>query len=366
MRVLRNMSLKLPSYLVDISYVWASNRVNMRKNCGILAIVIAWLGSGALGAAINFPTLTANGGSYLSGVESLSTDYQSLANVFSKYAGEPASFVNHLYAPIGRDNLGKFPAFYFGVGTGVAIGRGTNFKDEAGTKVSSSIPSTAIADAALLVFNFGVGISRQWDLRFSFFPNAPINLPSIGGGIGNLQIKEGRYKARLGYHIWEGGTWKPGLTLAGFLVYSDSTISASIDGLSYSDSNSSRTISTSNTSLTMNLTSQSIGMGPEIKLWYEVWHVFHPFLGYSLGLQAGHYTTGLTLASTVSITPTGLLAISETGTVTISERVATKVISHRLMFGFEIALLVLNIGIEGQVDLVNGLIGAGVGVGFRF
>lgn len=338
----------------------------MRLICRFWGLAVVLLAAETAHATINFSNLTANGGSYLAGIQTLDSDYTNFANAFSKYAREPASFTNHLYSPIGRDNLGKFPAFYFGIGTGAAIGRGAAFKSEAGTKVSSNIPEYAIANAALLVFNFGVGISRLWDLRFSFFPNAPVSLPSIGGGISNLTIKEGRYKVRLGYHILEGGAWKPGLTLAGYLLYSDSSISASIDNLSYSDTNSSRTISTSNTSLSLNLTSQSIGMGPELKLWYEVWHVFHPFVGYSLGLQAGHYTTGLSLASTVTITPTGLPGISETGSITISERVATKVVSHRLMVGFELALLILNIGVEGQVDLVNGLVGAAVGVGVRF
>jgi hypothetical protein len=40
--------------------------------------------------------------------------------------------------------------------------------------------------------------------------------------------------------------------------------------------------------------------------------------------------------------------------------------SHRLMFGFEISLLVLEVGVEAQVDLTSGLVGVAAGTAFRF
>ena len=68
----------------------------------------------------------------------------------------------------------------------------------------------------------------------------------------------------------------------------------------------------------------------------------------------------------MTVTPTSLGAQAYSGSIDISERYAARIVTHRLMFGFEINLFVLDIGVEAQVDLVNGLVGGAFGTALRF
>jgi hypothetical protein len=106
---------------------------------------------------------------------------------------------------------------------------------------------------------------------------------------------------------------------------------------------------------------QYLGLGPELRVWYNLMF-FHPFVGYSLGMQIGQFTTALDVGGTLTVSGTGY----GTGSILISERRAAQLVTHRLMLGFEIALLVLDIGVEAQVDLINGLVGGAFATAFRF
>lgn len=306
-----------------------------------------------LSATVNFSGLS---GVDLTEANALDAKYTQFASSFSKYYGEAMVFASHLSAPNARDNLGKFPSLYVGLGLGVSFGRVNSLRSEVDSSIQSNVPS--VLPAPNISFNFGVGINRSWDLRFSFFPNVPIALSSGTFGSGTSgSIKFGTYRARLGYHILEGGFLKPGLTLAGFASYTTGGLSLTQTGQSVTSGN----VTFSNVNSAISTDWQYLGFGPEMRLWYDL-KFFHPFVGYSLGMQAGHFTTGMNLSGDLKVGATPYPA----GSIVISERQAARLISHRLMFGFEIALLVLDIGVEAQVDLTSGLVGAAVGTALRF
>ncbi|MBN8219523.1 MAG: hypothetical protein J0L53_01290 [Spirochaetes bacterium] len=319
------------------------------------------LGTASLSATVNFPALA---GTYLTQAQTFDTKYTQFANSFSHYYGDAAAFASYLSAPNARDNLGKFPSLYVGFGVGVTFGKVNSMKGEVDSSIQSNVPSYLIAEN--MSFNFGVGINRSWDLRFSFFPNAAIAIPSSSlGSNRTAELKSGVYRARLGYHVLEGGFLKPGFTIAGFVSYTTGGLTLSETGFSTSSTDSSgNTVALSNVTTKLSTSWQYFGIGPEARFWYDL-KFFHPFVGYSLGLQLGQYTTGLDVNGNIAVTVSSVTQ-NDTGSITISERRAAQLISHRLMFGFEISLLVLDIGVEAQVDLVNGLVGAAVGTALRF
>ena len=306
-----------------------------------------------LGATLNFNIPLA---ADLTEAQEFDAKYTKLAQSFSKYYGEAMAFSSHLSAPIARDNLGKFPSLYVGIGLGASFGNVNGVKNEVDSSIRGNVPSYLAAPN--ISFNFGMGITRKWDFRFSFFPNVPIALDSASlGSNTSAEIKFGTYRARAGYHILEGGFMKPGLTLAGFASYTTGALNLT----QRSQNIESGDVKLSNATSTFATNWQYLGVGPEVRVWYDLMF-FHPFIGYSLGLQMGQYTTGLNVEGTIEVNATSY----GTGSLVISERQAARLISHRLMFGFEIALFVLDIGVEAQVDLTSGLVGVAAGTAFRF
>jgi hypothetical protein len=306
-----------------------------------------------LGATVNFTGLT---GADLAEAQALDAKYTQFAQSFSRYYGDAMAFSSHLSAPIARDNLGKFPSLYIGLGIGGSFGRVTAMKSEVDSSIQGNVPSYLVAPN--ISFNFGMGITRKWDLRFSFFPNVPIALSSDAFGSNtSAEIKFGTYRARMGYHLVEGGFLKPGVTIAGFASYTTGALSVTQTGQSVT----SGAVALTDVSSKIATNWQYLGIGPEVRVWYDLMF-FHPFIGYSLGLQVGQYTTGLNIAGTMTVsgTPYG------TGSIDISERQAARLLSHRLLLGFEISLFLIEIGVEAQVDMVNGLVGGAFGTAFRF
>ncbi len=304
-------------------------------------------------ATVNFSGLS---GADLAEANALDAKYTQYAQSFSRYYGDAMAFSSHLSAPIARDNLGKFPSLYVGLGLGASFGRVTAMKSEVDSSIQGNVPSYLAAPN--ISFNFGMGFTRKWDLRFSFFPNVPIALSSDAFGSNtSAEIKFGTYRARMGYHLIEGGFLKPGVTIAGFASYTTGALSITQTGQSVN----SGAVALTNVSSKIATNWQYLGVGPEVRVWYDLMF-FHPFIGYSLGLQVGQYTTGLNIAGTMTVsgTPYG------TGSIDISERQAAKLLSHRLLLGFEISLFLIEIGVEAQVDMVNGLVGGAFGTAFRF
>ncbi|HRP68554.1 MAG TPA: hypothetical protein PLY93_03400 [Turneriella sp.] len=299
-------------------------------------------------AKINFAGLS---GADLADANELDAKYTTLARAISTYYGEGMAFASHLSAPNARDNLGAFPSIYFGIGFGSTFAKTNAIKDSVDSSIKDIVPG--ILPAPNISINFGFGINRSWDVRFSFFPNVPVSLGSSDFPV----IKFGTYRARVGYHVKEGGFLKPGLTIAGFVSYTTGSISYVENGQSVT----SGPTSLANMSSTLSSSWQYLGVGPEARFWYDL-KFFNPFVGYSLGLQIGQMTTGLDINGdlTVSGTPYG------TGSINISERKAARIITHRILFGFEISLFVIDIGVEGQVDLTSGLVGIAAGTAFRF
>lgn len=326
--------------------------VMFRKFIHLIAAV-AFFAIAPLHATVSFSGLS---GTDLAQAQALDAKYSQYAQSFSRYYGDAMAFSSHLSAPIARDNLGKFPSLYFGLGLGASFGKVDAMKSEVDSSISSNVPTYLAAPN--ISFNFGMGITRKWDLRFSFFPNVPIALSSGAFGSGSSgEIKFGTYRARMGYHLVEGGFMKPGVTIAGFASYTTGALALTQTGQSIT----SGSVALSNATTSIGTNWQYLGVGPEARVWYDMMF-FHPFIGYSLGLQVGQYTTGLDVAGTLTVsgTPYG------TGSINISERQAARLWSHRLMFGFEISLFVIEIGVEAQVDMVNGLVGAAFGTAFRF
>ncbi|MCX7632864.1 MAG: hypothetical protein N2Z22_05990 [Turneriella sp.] len=292
----------------------------------------------------------------LSAAQEFDTKYTQLARALSRYYGEAMVFASHLSAPIARDNLGRFPSLYVGFGAGVSFGNVIALRKEVDSSIHENVPSYLAAPN--MSFNFGMGFTRLWDLRFSFFPNAPLSLNTANlGGNTSAEIRFGTYRARLGYHIWEGGTLKPGLTLAGFASYTTGKLRVERSNLDVSANN----VSLTNTIARFNTEWHYLGIGPELRAWYDLMF-FHPFIGYSLGLQMGYYATGLYLGGdiTVNNNPYG------TGYIEILERQAARLMSHRLLFGFEVSLFFFEVGAEAQVDLTTGLVGVAFATAFRF
>lgn len=305
-----------------------------------------------LNATVNFSGLS---GAELTQAQELDAKYTQLAQSYSRYYGDAMAFSSHLSAPIARDNLGKFPSLYVGLGIGGSFGRVTAMKSEVDSSLQGNVPSYLVAPN--ISFNFGMGITRKWDLRFSFFPNVPIALSSDAFGSNtSAEIKFGTYRARMGYHLVEGGFLKPGVTIAGFASYTTGAMSVTQTGQSVTSGSVSLTNVTSKVATNW----QYLGIGPEVRVWYDLMF-FHPFLGYSLGLQVGQYTTGLNISGDMSVG-----AYTGTGSIDISERQAARLLSHRLLLGFEISLFLIEIGVEAQVDMVNGLVGGALGTAFRF
>jgi hypothetical protein len=303
-------------------------------------------------ATVNFSGLT---GVELEQAQALDAKYSQFAQSFSRYYGDAMAFSSHLSAPIARDNLGKFPSLYVGIGMGASFGKVNAMKSEVDSSIQSSVPSYLAAPN--ISFNFGMGITRKWDLRFSFFPNVPIALSSGAFGSNtSAEIKFGTYRARMGYHLVEGGFLKPGVTIAGFASYTTGALSVTQTGQSVT----SGSVSLTNVSSSIATNWQYLGVGPEARVWYDLMF-FHPFIGYSLGLQVGQYTTGLNITGDMVVG-----GYSGNGSIVISERQAARLLSHRLMLGFEISLFLVEIGVEAQVDMVNGLVGAALGTAFRF
>ena len=316
-------------------------------------VLAALLSIDPLGATLNFNIpLPVD----LTEAQAFDARYTKLAQSFSKYYGEAMAFSSHLSAPIARDNLGKFPSLYVGFGMGVSFGKVNAMKSEVDSSISGNVPSYLTAPN--MSFNFGMGFTRKWDIRFSFFPNVPIALSASAlGSDTSAEIKFGTYRARAGYHILEGGFMAPGLTLAGFASYTTGGLEITQTAQNIQSGN----VQLSNATSKISTNWQYLGVGPELRAWYDLMF-FHPFIGYSLGLQLGQYTTGFSIEGTIQVNsnPYG------SGSLVISERQAARLISHRLMFGFEISLLVLEVGVEAQVDLTSGLVGVAAGTAFRF
>ncbi|MBV6493853.1 MAG: hypothetical protein LDLANPLL_01877 [Turneriella sp.] len=320
----------------------------MQMRCRIVFLFIsAIFFTQTLAAKVNFTGLA---GADLDEANALDAKYTNLAAAISKYYGEGMAFASHLSAPNARDNLGAFPSFYVGVGMGTTFSRVYAVKDSVDSTVKDTVPG--VLPAPNISINFGFGITRSWDIRFSFFPNVPISFNDADLPV----IKFGTYRARVGYHVWEGGFLKPGFTIAGFVSYTTGSVSFKQDGQSVSGN-----ASLANMSSTLSSNWQYLGVGPEARFWYDL-KFFNPFIGYSLGLQIGQMTTGLDVKGdlTVGATPYG------TGTIEISERKAARIVTHRILFGFEVSLFVFDIGVEAQVDLTSGLMGFAAGTAFRF
>lgn len=313
----------------------------------------ALLSSAPIYAKINFGSIS---GVDLTEAEAFDTKYTNMANSLSKYYGETMAFASHLGAPNARDNLGRFPSLYIGFGLGGAFGKADAFKNETDSSVNDIVPGILLAPN--MSFNFGMGINRQWDVRFSFFPGVPISMdPALMGSGTTTEVRLGTYRARVGYHLLEGGFMKPGVTLAGFVSYTSGGMSLEQTGQNISSGN----VAIANATSKFSTNWQYIGVGPEIRAWFDMMF-FHPFIGYSLGLQVGQFTTGFDINGTVTVNGTPYGA----GSLTISEREAAKLYSHRILLGFEISLFFFELGSEVQVDLTTGLVGMSLGTAFRF
>lgn len=320
------------------------------KSLAVVAVVVS---VAPLRAAINFTIPLA---ADLTQAQEFDAKFSRLAQGFSKYYGEAMAFSSHLSAPIARDNLGKFPSLYVGLGMGASFGSINSLKAEVDSSISGNVP--AYLTAPNISFNFGMGISHKWDIRFSFFPNVPIALdPAILGGNTSAEIQFGTYRARAGYHVLEGGFLRPGLTIAGFASYTTGSLKLSRGSQNFS----SGVVQLANATSTFATNWQYLGVGPEVRAWYDL-KFFHPFVGYSLGLQLGQYTTGLDVTGTLTVNSNNY----GSGSLVVSERQAARLISHRLMLGFEIALFVIDIGVEAQVDITSGLVGIAAATAFRF
>lgn len=314
--------------------------------------------SGTAYATVNFPGLS---GAHLEGANDFDRLYTQYAKSFSKYYGQAILFSSHLTYPIAKDNLGKFPSFYAGVGLGTAFSNTQAMKSETDPSISSKVVPTILPSAGLSL-NLGIGLTSKWDLRISFFPNVPFSLPATTGGYG-VSFSSGNGRVRLAYHLLEGGLLQPGVTLAGYAFHNQGGISVSSENISSSYSESGV-----DTTLTYNVSTSAswkyTGVGGEVRVWYDLL-LFHPFVGYSVGMQTGLFNTSIKADGNmaVTITPT---TQNSAGNITIDENAIPSFFSHRVMLGAEFELFLVKVGVETQIDIANRLLGLSLGAAFSF
>lgn len=311
----------------------------------------------------------------------LDSNFGEYAKTFGKHYGQAAILTNHSMYPIGKDNMGIFPSFYGGLGLGTAFGNADAVK----TNAPDDLKDVSILPAFGLSFNTGFGLTKKWDLRLGFFPVVDFAMPSdLNSGM-KVSFKYGSAKAKLGYHVLDGGAFKPGFTTSGYLSYTSGTLAILADEASYSDIIISQA-GPPQYDATVKPTYQwggeakwrYVGLGAEFRLWFDMLFLV-PYIGYGVGFNFGKFTTEFNVDSDVLLTgasvdidgggatpATAVDDMTSSANTKFSKSSSSDLMLHRVFLGLEMHIALLTIGTEVQFDIGNRLAGASIGAAFQF
>lgn len=311
----------------------------------------------------------------------LDSNFGDYAKTFGKHYGRAALLASHSMYPIGKDNMGPFPSFYGGLGVGTAFGNANAVKANA----PDELDGVSMLPAFGLSFNTGFGLTKKWDLRLGFFPVVDFAMPTdLKSGM-RVSFKYGSAKAKLGYHLLEGGTFKPGFTTSGYVSYTSGTLGIIADSTAASSINISQA-GPPQYDATVKPTYQwggeakwrYYGIGAEARLWFDMLFLV-PYIGYGVGFNAGKFTTEFNVNSDVLLTgatvdfdgPGGVAAtnvddITSSAATKFSKSSSADFMTHRIFLGLEMHIVLVTIGAEVQFDIGNRLAGASVGAALQF
>lgn len=331
----------------------------------ILSIVLFFVFSHAYAQVnINFPNLGAN---FKSGASEYAEAYSKYADVFGKYYAPAIGFSSHMSSPSGKDSLGMFPSFSFGFGLGTSFASVIGIKASIDTEVLKKTTPSILPSLGMSL-NLGVGITRSWSASVSIFPAVEVGMPLSVNDL-KASLKYGNIKARTTYTLVDGPLFFPGVTIAGYINWTQGNVKLKYDNISSTNYKYDYNGASADASLTYNLASKIgwnfFGAGVELRAWYNLMF-FYPYIGYGLGLQSGRLTSDITVSGDITVTLPAPISSTQTDTGTISTSASNKPpgVLQRIIVGFEINLIVFRLGVEAQVDTVTRM--AGVGLGTRF
>ncbi|RME92275.1 MAG: hypothetical protein D6767_03580 [Candidatus Hydrogenedentota bacterium] len=315
-----------------------------------------------LQAQINMPGLT--DASTIAGAQEFQRIYSSYAKALSKYYGQASVLTSHLTFPFGQDNMGSFPGFYVGLGVGTAFSNTKAMKADSDPAVSPDVLPSKLPTLGI-TFNVGVALTPRWDLRVTFFPPVSLSIPSTSA-TRNLSgsVSLGNVRTRASYLLKKDKPFGLGVSLAGFIFYNYGKInikSPTITTTSYAYNGG--VVNTFSYDVSTTAKWKYVGGGGEVRLWWNL-VVVHPYVGMSLDMQSGSFTSAVDLTGTIDVT--GVVNESSTGSIGINEDVKIPFFGSRLILGMEFNLIFMRLGVEAQVEINTRLMGIGAAAGFQF
>ncbi len=313
----------------------------------------------------------------------LNANFGDYASSLGQHYGNVALLTGHSLYPIGKDNMGIFPSFYGGLGVGLAFADVGALNQDAPDGMSdlSMLPAFGLS------FNTGFGLSRKWDLRLGFFPLVDFAMPPDLSSEYTATLNYGAMKAKLGYHVLEGGLFQPGLTLSGYASFSGGTLGITAAEEAYNDITIAQGTGTDPTftgtvkptyQWSANAKWRYYGLGAEARIWYDLLFVV-PYFGVGTGLNMGSFTTSFNLDADVLMTgatvdadgtnPGAAEAVADmtsTAAVKFAKKVRPDILLHRVFLGLEMHIVLVTIGTELQFDISNHLMGASFGAALQF
>ncbi len=311
----------------------------------------------------------------------LNANFGDYASSLGQHYGNAAVLTGQSLYPIGKDNMGIFPSFYGGLGTGMAFADVGSLNQDApdGMNNLSMLPAFGLS------FNTGFGLSRKWDLRLGFFPLVDFAMPPDLSKEFTATLNYGAMKAKLGYHVLEGGLFQPGLTLSGYTSFSGGTLGITATEKAYNDITIAQAGAPAFAGTvkptyqwSANAKWRYYGIGAEARIWYDLLFIV-PYFGVGTGLNMGSFTTSFNLDADVLMTgatvdidgggagaPEAVDDMTSTAAVKFAKKVRPDTLLHRVFFGLEMHIVLLTIGTELQVDISNRLVGASFGAALQF
>ncbi|MCS6983570.1 MAG: hypothetical protein NZM25_00395 [Leptospiraceae bacterium] len=328
--------------------------------------------SSTLHAAINyyFPALAS---SFLSGAEEYGKTYEAYSRAFCVHYGRAMAFTNHLSYPVGKDSLGVFPSVYVGLGMGTAFSNTLAMKAATNENLSSGFIPKVLPTAGLSL-NVGIGLTRKWHFRIGFLPIVQMALPQQLSDI-DLSLRYGNAKARLSYTWLESAFLRPGLSVAGYLAYTEGKVRFAKDNIASVNHSYNFFDGFTNHSATVNFQYQVatealwryLGAGAEIRIWYDLW-LLVPYVGLGLGAQGGRFSTSLDIQGDIAVSIPSLNPAPQldTGYMKITEKARADSIISRFFLGLEINAFVAKTAVELQFDNIHRLAGIALGASVTF
>jgi len=325
-----------------------------------------------------------------------STGFKEFGRALGYYYQKAILLTQHLTYPVGVDNMGTYPSFYIGAGAGSTFANVDAVKRVAGPQGQALYTDLKALPSLGISLNGGFGITDRIDVRFSLFPPSYINLPSSRKELQNYDIafKYSAYKLKANYCVWPGKPFSGGFSIGTFIGYTEGSLSVNTKEESMAPIQATTITSGADTPFSflttydMNVTGvhnigaqsqwKSYTIGPELKVWFNLFFIF-PYFGYGVGYQSGSIDTTMTFNATARVTENvtastgnGTSTFSSTNThdavyqsILKSKHKAGKIL-NRFILGTEIELSLSRISVEAQFDPVNRLTGIALGAGFQF